>query len=92
MEPESKESWSAGPLGWDLRLILCLLILALGFALYFVVPRLELYWKNQGVPLPGGALLLISCSHLMHRYFYVMAIGLVFLFWISRSPSSGPRE
>ena len=92
MEPERRESWRGGSLGWDLRLTLCLLIMAVGFVMYFGVPRVELYWNNQGVPLPGWAMLLISVSHLMHKYFYILLIGLVGLIWLSRSPSSGRRE
>jgi len=91
MEPEPDESWSAVSLA-RVRLTLCFLILGVGFVMYFVVPRAELYWNNQGVPLPGWAILLISVSHLMHKYFYILLIGLVLLIWLCRPPASGPRE
>jgi len=91
MEPEPDESGSAVSLAW-VRLSVCFLIMAVGFVMYFALPRFELYWKNQGVLIPGWAMLLISVSHLMHKYFYILLIGLVGLIWFSRSPSSGPRE
>ncbi len=89
MEPKPDESGSAVSLTW---VRLCFLIMAVGFVMYFALPRFELYWKNQGVPIPGWAMLLISVSHLMHQYFYILLIGLVGLIWLCRSPSSGPRE
>ncbi len=88
MKPELDESQSAVSLAW-VRLTQCYLIMAVGFVMYFALPRFELDWKNQGVPIPGWALLLISISHLMHKYLYILLIGLVGLIWLSRSPSSG---
>ena len=34
-------------------------------------------------------MLLISVSHLMHKYFYILLMGLAGLIWLSRFPSSG---
>ena len=89
MEPEPDESGSAVSLAW---VRLCFLIMAVGFVMYFALPRLELYWNNQGYSLPGWAFLLISISHLMHKSFYILLIGLVVLIWLCRSTSSGPRK
>ncbi|QEH37027.1 Type II secretion system protein F [Aquisphaera giovannonii] len=44
-----------------------------GFILYYIVPRMEVIFKDFGVPLPGITLFVIGVSHLIIEYFYLLS-------------------
>lgn len=52
-----------------------------GFILYFIIPKFEAIFKDFGVPLPGMTTFLISASHFVVDYFYVVFM-FPFFVWI----------
>ncbi len=52
-----------------------------GFILYFIIPKFESIFKDFGVDLPGMTKFLITASHIVIDYFYIVMLLPVF-FWI----------
>jgi type II secretory pathway component PulF len=63
-----------------------------GFAIYFIVPKIEASWAARGMRPPGWATMLISGSHFVIKYWYTILIALVIFIWFRRPTSGRPRE
>jgi type IV pilus assembly protein PilC len=58
--------------------VACIIV---GFILYFIVPKFEAIFADFGVPLPAMTIFLITASHFVIKYFYVVFM-LPLFFWI----------
>ena len=52
--------------------VACLIV---GFILYFIIPKFEAIFKDFGVDLPGMTKFLISASHFVVDYFYLVILA-----------------
>jgi type IV pilus assembly protein PilC len=52
-----------------------------GFILYFIIPRFESIFNDFGVPLPNMTKILITASHFVIKYFYIVLMAPIF-FWL----------
>ena len=52
-----------------------------GFILYFIIPKFEAIFNDFGVPLPQMTKILISASHFLIKYFYIVFLTPLF-FWM----------
>jgi type IV pilus assembly protein PilC len=59
-------------------LVACTIV---GFILYFIIPKFEAIFKDFGVPLPRMTIMLITASHFLIKYFYVVFLTPL-LIWI----------
>ena len=53
----------------DLTVIHC------GFFCYFILPKMEVSWKTQGMRSPAWATVLIETGHFIFHYWYAILIG-----------------
>src|SRR5690349_3739801 len=51
-----------------------------GFILYFIIPKFEAIFNDFGVPLPQMTKILITASHFLIKYFYIVFLTPLF-FW-----------
>jgi type II secretory pathway component PulF len=92
-EPDGRDrSRDTSLAAWYLRTALIALLVAAGFFTYFIMPKIEASWNSAGMRLPGWAIVLISTSHLIIKYWYVLLIGLATLVWRLRPYSGLPRK
>ncbi len=61
--------------------VISVAVAIVGFILYFIIPKFEAIFKDFGVDLPGMTKFLITASHFVTDYFYVVILIPVF-FWI----------
>ncbi len=52
-----------------------------GFILYFIIPKFEVIFKDFNVDLPAMTVFLITASHFVVNYFYIVLLAPLF-FWI----------
>ena len=52
-----------------------------GFILYFIIPKFEAIFNDFGVPLPQMTIMLITASHFLIKYFYIVFLTPLFI-WI----------
>lgn len=52
-----------------------------GFILYFIIPKFEAIFNDFGVPLPNMTKMLISASHFLIKYFYIVFLSPLFM-WL----------
>jgi len=50
-----------------------------GFILYFIIPKFEAIFNDFGVPLPQMTKVLISASHFLIKYFYIVFLTPLFI-------------
>jgi type II secretory pathway component PulF len=80
------------PAGWFFHALWISLLFIAGFFCYFILPKMEVAWKTQGMRSPAWATVFIETSHFIFHYWYAILIGWGILIWVRRPTSGRPGE